>query len=71
MGGTRGYLDIKGIYYQTIDFVEHGVVYFGKSGIQYSTSAPGSGISTSNYVLTTATGSNHPVWTDTLDGGTF
>ncbi len=71
VSGTRGYLDIKGIYYQTNDFVEHGVVYFGKTGIQSSTSAPGSGISTSNYVLTTATGSNHPVWTDTLDGGTF
>jgi hypothetical protein len=71
VSGTRGYLDIKGIYYQTNDFVEHGVVYFGKTGIQTSTTAPGAGISTSNYVLTTATGSNHPVWTDTLDGGTF
>ena len=71
VSGTRGYLDIKGIYYQTGDFVEHGVVYFSNAGIQTSTTAPGSGISTSNYILTTATGSNHPVWTDTLDGGTF
>jgi hypothetical protein len=68
--GTRGYLDIKGIYYQTGDFSVNGIVYFDPNGLQTSTVSPGSGINTSNYILTT-NGSGIPTWTSTLDGGTF
>ena len=68
--GTKGYLDIKGIYYQSGDFSTSGVVYFDNTGLQKSTVAPASGISTSNHVLTT-TAAGTPTWTDTLDGGTF
>ena len=70
ISGTKGYLDIKGIYYQSGDFSTSGVVYFDNTGLQKSTVAPASGISTSNYVLTT-TAAGTPTWTDTLDGGTF
>ena len=38
--GTKGYLDIKGIYYQSGDFSTHGVVYFDSTGLQNSTTAP-------------------------------
>jgi len=68
--GTRGFLDIKGIYYQTGDFSTSGIVYFDSDGLQTSTVSPGSGISTSNYVLTT-NAAGTPTWTDTLDGGQF
>ena len=70
VSGTKGYLDIKGIYYQSGDFSTSGVVYFDNTGLQKSTVAPASGISTSNHVLTT-TAAGTPTWTDTLDGGTF
>ena len=68
--GTRGYLDIKGIYYQTGDFSTNGMVYFDVNGLQTSTVSPGSGISTSNFVMTTNE-SNVPTWTDILDGGQY
>ncbi len=68
--GTKGFLDIKGIYYQTGDFSTNGVTYFDSNGLLKSTVAPGSGISTSNYILTTDA-SGIPTWTDTIDGGTF
>ena len=68
--GTRGYLDIKGIYYQTGDYNLNGMVYFDVDGLQTSTVSPGSGISTSNFVMTTDS-SNVPTWTSTLDGGSY
>ena len=68
--GTRGYLDIKGIYYQTGDYNLNGLVYFDVNGLQTSTVSPDSGISTSNYVMTTNS-SNVPTWTDVLDGGSY
>ena len=68
--GTRGFLDIKGIYYQTGDYSTNGIVFFDANGLQTSTVSPGSGISTSNFVLTTNE-SNVPTWTDTLDGGSY
>ena len=68
--GTRGYLDIKGIYYQTGDYNLNGMVYFDVNGLQTSTVSPGSGISTSNFVMTTDS-SNVPTWTSTLDGGSY
>ena len=70
VSGTKGFLDIKGIYYQSGDFATSGVVYFDSTGLQKSTVAPAAGISTSNAVLTT-TAAGTPTWTDTLDGGTF
>ena len=68
--GTKGFLDIKGIYYQAGDFSNNGVTYFDNNGLMKSTVSPGSGISTSNYILTTDA-SGVPTWTDTIDGGTF
>ena len=68
--GTRGYLDIKGIYYQTGDYNLNGMVYFDVDGLQTSTVSPGSGISTSNFVMTTDS-SNVPTWTNILDGGSY
>jgi dsRNA-specific ribonuclease len=48
-----------------------GVSYFDSTGKLVSTNSPETGYaSDSNYILTT-NGSNVPVWTDTLDGGTF
>jgi hypothetical protein len=48
-----------------------GVSYFNSNGQLISTNSPEIGyVSDSNYILTTD-GSNVPVWTDTLDGGTF
>ena len=70
VSGTRGFLDIKGLYYQSGDFSSSGVVYFDADGKQTSTTAPAAGISTSNQVLTVSA-AGIPVWTTTLDGGTF
>jgi hypothetical protein len=71
VSGTKGYLDIKGLYYQPADISQYGVVYFDSSGLMNSTVAPGSGTTTSNYILTTVTGTDVPVWTNRIDGGTF
>ena len=68
--GTKGFLDIKGIYYQSGDFATNGINYFGSDGLMKSTVAPGAGINTSNYILTTDA-SGVPTWTDTIDGGMF
>ena len=70
VSGDRGFLDIKGIYYQGGDWASSGAAYFDSTGKLTSTGTPASGISTSNYVLTT-TAAGIPVWTTTLDGGTF
>ena len=71
VSGTKGYLDIKGIYYQLEDTSTNGVVYFDGTGLMNSTTSPGSGITTSNYILTTQPGTNVPVWTSTIDGGEY
>lgn len=71
VSGTKGYLDIKGIYYQLEDTSTNGVVYFDNTGLMNSTTSPGSGITTSNYILTTQPGTNVPVWTSTIDGGEY
>ena len=68
--GTKGFLDIKGIYYQAGDFSINGINYFDSNGLMKSTVAPGAGINTSNYILTTDA-SGVPTWTDTIDGGMF
>jgi len=71
VSGTKGYLDIKGIYYQLEDTSTNGVVYFDSTGLMNSTTDPASGLSTSNYILTTQPGTNVPVWTTTIDGGAY
>ena len=71
--GVRGFLDIKGIYYQGAsggEWSTSGAIYFDSTGKMTSTGTPASGISTSNYVLTT-NAAGVPVWTTTLDGGVF
>ena len=48
----------------------NGVAYFDSSGQVQSTSTPGAGIQTSNFILT-SNAAGVPSWTDTIDGGTF
>ena len=57
ISGTKGYLDIKGIYYQSGDFSTHGVVYFDSTGLQNSTAAPAAftAADTSTHILTAIT----------------
>ena len=53
--GTRGFLDIKGIYYQTADYEPHGAVYFDEQGLQTSTNNPAAPVISSKQVLTAIT----------------
>ena len=53
--GTKGFLDIRGIYYQTGDYETGGVVYFDGNGLQRSTNAPTAPTFTSKQVLTAIT----------------
>jgi len=55
VSGTRGYLDIKGIYYQTGDFNHNGMVYFDVDGLQTSTGAPSSPVNSSKQFMTAVT----------------
>ena len=55
VSGTRGYLDVKGIYYQDADSSTHGVVYFDSNGLQTSTDTPTNATTTSSHVLTAVT----------------
>ena len=53
--GTKGFLDIKGIYYQSGDFATGGVVFFDDTGLQRSTNAVASPVITSKQILTAVT----------------
>jgi len=55
VGGTKGFLDIKGIYYQSGDYNTNGVVFFDDTGLQRSTNNPASPTITSKQVLTAVT----------------
>jgi len=55
VSGTKGFLDIKGIYYQSGDFSTHGVTYFDSTGLQRSTTAPSAATFTSTQLLTAVT----------------
>jgi adhesin HecA-like repeat protein len=71
--GTKGILDIGAVLlnFSTSGISTRGSSYFDSTGKLTSTNSPEIGYaSTSNYVLTT-NASNIPVWTDTLDGGSF
>ena len=53
--GTKGFLDVKGLYYQSGNFSTGGVVWFDDKGLQRSTNAPASPIDTSKQILTAVT----------------
>ena len=53
--GTKGFLDVKGIYYQSGDFNTGGVVWFDGAGLQRSTNDPQTPVVTSKQVLTAIT----------------
>ena len=55
VSGTKGFLDIKGIYYQSGDFNSGGVVWFDSEGLQQSTNSPQAPVPTSKQVLTAIT----------------
>lgn len=73
ISGVKGTLDVGAIY---LDWAVSGIhtrgsLYVNSAGKIISTNEPEVGYATtSNYVLTTDA-SNVPVWTNTLDGGTF
>lgn len=73
VSGTKGTIDIGAMFvdFQVSGISTRGIGYFNSNGQLVSTNSPEVGyVSDSNYILTTD-GSNVPVWTDTLDGGTF
>jgi hypothetical protein len=55
VSGTKGFLDIKGIYYQSGNFNSGGVVWFDSEGLQRSTNNPQTPVITSKQVLTAIT----------------
>jgi hypothetical protein len=60
-----------GLFYEAGDFDgPNGIAYFDDTGKLIGAASTESGISTTNYVLTT-NASGIPVWTDTIDGGAF
>ena len=72
LSGTKGFLDIKGIFFQNGDFstAGNGVLYFDTTGKVVGAAGTTAGITTSNFVLTTDA-SGIPKWTTTIDGGQF
>jgi len=55
VSGAKGFLDIKGIYYQSGNFNSGGVVWFDDTGLQRSTNNPQTPVITSKQVLTAIT----------------
>ena len=55
VSGAKGFLDIKGIYYQAGNFNSGGVVWFDSEGLQQSTNNPQTPVITSKQVLTAIT----------------
>ena len=55
VSGTKGFLDVKGIYYQSGDYNTGGVAWFDDAGLQRSTNNPQSPVITSKQVLTAIT----------------
>ena len=72
ISGTKGFLDIRGIYFQPNEFaaVGNGIVYADSTGRSIVSAGTTAGITTSNFVLTTDA-SGTPKWTTTIDGGQF
>jgi hypothetical protein len=72
ISGTKGFLDIKGIYFQSGDYstAGNGIIYFDTTGKMVGAAGTTAGITTSNFILTTDA-SGIPKWTTTIDGGQF
>ena len=72
ISGTKGFLDIRGIYFQTNEFAAsgNGIVYADSTGRSLVSAGSTAGITTSNFILTTDA-SGVPKWTTTIDGGQF
>ena len=72
ISGTKGFLDIRGIYFQPNEFaaVGNGIVYADSTGRSIVSAGTTAGITTSNFILTTDA-SGTPKWTTTIDGGQF
>ena len=72
VSGLRGFLDIKGLYFQHHDFATsgNGILYFDSQGKSVVSAGTTAGITTSNFILTTDA-SGVPKWTTTIDGGQF
>ena len=72
ISGIKGFLDIRGIYFQTTEFaaVGNGIVYADDTGKSVVSAGTTAGITTSNFILTTDA-SGIPKWTTTIDGGQF
>ena len=72
VSGTKGFLDIKGIYFQHHDYESsgNGIIYFDTTGKMVGAAGTTAGITTSNFILTTDA-SGIPKWTTTIDGGQF
>ena len=72
ISGTKGFLDIRGIYFQTNEFASsgNGIVYVDNTGRSLVSAGTTAGITTSNFILTTDA-SGVPKWTTTIDGGQF
>ena len=72
ISGTKGFLDIKGLYFQHHDFASsgNGILYFDSQGKSVVSAGTTAGITTSNFILTTDA-SGVPKWTTTIDGGQF
>ena len=72
ISGTKGFLDIRGIYFQPGEFaaVGNGIVYADSTGRSIVSAGTTAGITTSNFILTTDA-SGTPKWTTTIDGGQF
>jgi len=72
ISGTKGFLDIKGLYFQNFDYATsgNGILYFDTTGKSVVSAGTTAGITTSNFILTTDA-SGIPKWTTTIDGGQF
>ena len=72
ISGTKGFLDIKGLYFQNFDYATsgNGILYFDTQGKSVVSAGTTAGITTSNFILTTDA-SGIPKWTTTIDGGQF
>ena len=72
ISGTKGFLDIKGLYFQQNDYASsgNGILYFDTQGKSVVSAGTTAGITTSNFILTTDA-SGIPKWTTTIDGGQF
>ena len=70
--GVRGFLDVKGLNFQSSDYASggNGIMYFDTTGKSVVSACTTAGITTSNFVLTT-NAAGVPKWTNTLDGGIF